>query len=43
MDFYAKNTMLGTFLFTHISLPDASMVIHMQDPYSEFRSHMVYK
>jgi len=43
MDLYAANVMLSTSMAIHISLLCASMVAHMQDPYSAFHSVMVRK
>ena len=36
MDLYTIYIMWGTFVATHISRLHASVVAHMQDPYSEF-------
>jgi len=38
MDPYTMNMMSGISMATHISLLHASMVAHIQDPFSEFHS-----
>jgi len=42
MDLYAVDMTLGPSVLMHISLLHASMVAHMQEPYSGFYSHMVH-
>ena len=41
MDPYAINMMSGAFLATHIFQLHTRMVVHRQNPYSEFRNRIV--